>query len=344
MNSPHSIKKGILPLLVKGNQLYFTKFNNKIYKASLPRLINEVQIMVFPMSFKNKFLGKNSFLNKVFRIGPHAFIEDNGMSVVSLKNIIFSKTNNASQSFNNFKGTRPLNIESANGTFFFGEYFSNPSRDRVNIFAYNTLANKWETKYTFHENSIRHIHSIKYDQYRNGYWILSGDENSESALWFTSDFKKLKAFGDWSQNSRAVKIIPTKEFLIVPMDTPYQKNYINYFYPEKNNFKQVIELPGSAFHAEEIGNYYIVSTVVEPSKVNLTNSAEIYICKKDSQNWEMLFSGKRSNLPIKYSHYYRYPELVVIPTNDNSPFLVTYGRSLKKYEAKTLIWDTSLLK
>jgi len=342
MISPHFIHKGILPLQVDGDQLFYTKFSNKIYTSSLPGLENETLVFEFPISVKYRILGKNPFLNKFLRIGPHLLAKVNNDFIVSLRNKIWANINYKTISFNHFKGSRPLNIEFAKDSFYFGEYFSNPERGEVKIFSLNSRDENWKIIYTFPENSIRHIHSIIYDKYRDGFWIQTGDRDSESSLWFTADFKDVQSYGNWSQESRAVKIIPAKDYLIVPMDTPQQKNYINYFYPELNKFQQIAGLMGSAFHAEELEDFYTVSTVVEPSKINRTDLATIYLCKKGTTNWFPIFSAQRSRVPIKLSHYFRYAELVIVPSTSETQYLIAFGRSLKKYESKTLIWDTSM--
>lgn len=343
MTFHHFQYKGILPLLIEGNKLYYSKFNNKIYSSFLPELTKETLITRMPISLYKRIFGKIPLFNKIMRIGPHNLSFAAQTFQISMNHRIITIDNDMYISFSNFEGSRPLNIEYAKGRFYFGEYFSNPGRKVVKIFSCDASKKNWEVAYTFPENSIRHIHSIQYDSFRDGFWILTGDRDQESVLWFTTDFQNLEAHGDWTQKSRAVKIIPTKDYLIVPMDTPQQKNYINYYYPKEKKFEQVAELPGSAFHAEEIGEYYFVSTVVEPSVVNKTDIATIFVCSKNSSNWKELFSAKKNTLPIKYSNYYRYPELVIVPVQGKSKYLVVFGRSLKNFEAKVMVWDTSLL-
>ncbi|MFW6026548.1 MAG: hypothetical protein ACOCRX_09415 [Candidatus Woesearchaeota archaeon] len=340
---PHFIKNKILPLLIEENQLYYTKFNNKVYKSTLPDLEDEIELFTFPVAKKEKIFIKHPITNKILRLGPHSLQKKDNLFVISLRKRIIVIKNNNILFFKNFNGSRPLNISRHNNYFYWGEYFSNPERKEVKIFSLNSDKMIWEPIFTYPENSIRHIHSIVYDNYRNGFWIQTGDKNDESALWFTTDFKDVKPYGNLSQDSRAVKIIPTKNFLVVPTDTPQQRNFINYYYPQDNNLEQIIDLPGSAFHAEETKSYFVVSTVVEPSVINKSKESTIWINNKKDKNWYLLFSAKKNFFPLSYQKYFRYAELAIVPSSNRSKFIVAFGRSLKNYEGKTLIWNTDLL-
>ena len=91
----------------------------------------------------------------------------------------------------------------------------------------------WE----FLPKQIRHIHGCYYDSYRKGVWVLTGDSDKESGLWFTDDFfETLKCIKGNTQNARAVSIIPMRDGLIVPTDSPRQQNYIQFLDFKTNCF------------------------------------------------------------------------------------------------------------
>lgn len=247
-------------------------------------------------------------------------------------------------SVSNFKGSRPLNlyVSPAQDWACFGEYFGNKEREEVHIFD-TTNGTDWKIAYTFSAKSIRHVHGIIDDPYRNGIWVLTGDSNTESALWFTNDrFKTLKKMVTGSQKARAVEIIPIENGLIVPMDSPLEKNYINFFDLETEEFRQLKPLPGSAFHAIKSNGIYFVTTVTEPSEINKTNTANVY-ASLDGENWKCISKFKKDFVPVKYQGITRYSEIIITPGENKSDFIVGYARAVKggnymvKWKKETVI-------
>ena len=75
---------------------------------------------------------------------------------------------------------------------FWGEYFTNFNREPVNIYGSCDQGQTWKVVYTFSKGKINHIHSIIYDRFREGYWVLTGDREDECNIFFTNDeFKNL---------------------------------------------------------------------------------------------------------------------------------------------------------
>src|SRR5215471_1738119 len=77
------------------------------------------------------------------------------------------------------RGTRPLHLAvTPDDHVFWGEYFDNPRRDEVHIYASTDRGSHWDIAYTFPTGEIRHVHNIVYDRWENCFWILTGDEAS----------------------------------------------------------------------------------------------------------------------------------------------------------------------
>src|SRR5690606_32080733 len=130
-----------------------------------------------------------------------------------------------------------------------------------------------------------HVHGLCWDAYRNGIWVLTGDSDTESGLYFTDDeFSSLHKVIGGSQKARAVEVIPTPEGLIIPMDSPLKQNYIHFYDLNKKEFQKLTELPGSAFHAVKSNGIYLISTVTEPSEVNIVNYASVW-ASLDGKAW-----------------------------------------------------------
>ena len=90
------------------------------------------------------------------------------------------------------RGTRPLHITAVpGGAIFWGEYFDNPARDQVHIYASTDDGATWSVAYTFPKGAIRHVHNIVHDPWGDCLWVLTGDYGDECRiLRATCDFRR----------------------------------------------------------------------------------------------------------------------------------------------------------
>lgn len=275
----------------------------------------------------------------ILRTGFHTLIQlpDGAYVGVVRKKIIYCAPDK--QKFTNVftipRGSRPLNLcLTPDGYVFFGEYFSNKNRDEVSVYG-SKNGKDWKIHYNFKAGSVRHIHGIYWDTYRNGMWVLTGDSDSESGLWFTADnFKTLTLEAGNSQQARAVSVIPTPDGLIVPMDSPLEQNYINFYNYRNKTFECLSGLSGSAFYAVKLSSVHIVSTVAEPSEVNSTNTAGLYASLCGSV-WKNIKTYKMK-YPAFLNGIFQYPQISIIPLHNNNTVAI-YGVSVKNIEGKTII-------
>ncbi|MDR5589342.1 hypothetical protein [Christiangramia sp. SM2212] len=324
-------KKGLHPHFIKDDNLILSKGNTVFENKIAEDLI--VAVGKYNSGIIQKFLALTEFGNRIGRLGFHSIQPFNdGLLGIQKGNIVFKKNHsrNFENVFSGFRGSRPLNVFADNKENWacFGEYFGNDKRDEVHV--YDSVDGvSWNKCYTFPKEAIRHVHGIFADPYRKGYWCLTGDSDSESGLWFTSDrFKTLKKVLSGSQKARAVQIIPTKEGIIVPMDSPLERNYIHYIDLEDKIFTKLKSLPGSAFHATLSNNIYFVTTVTEPSDVNITDSAYVF-ASLNGVDWKCISVFKKDFIPIKYQGITRYTEVSITPGSNNSDYIFGYARSVK---------------
>lgn len=329
-------------LLVEGAYYYFAK-GNTIYKTELNNKAVE-KIGRFPVSFFDKLLLQNQLLQRVSRRGVHLLRRlPNGNLIGIIRQAIILKkkgTSDFESVFNITRGSRPLALEvdPQSEHIFFGEYFRNPKRETVHIYGSKNGVD-WKIYYTFPAGRIRHVHRIVYDTYRQGMWVLTGDTDAESGLWFSADnFKTLELVVGGSQKARAVSIIPTAEGLIVPMDSPDQENFIHFFDWNTKKFEVLYKLPGPAFYAQYFPaiKRYFVTTVIEPSKIDISEYPTI-LTSQNGRDWEELTTFSKDLLSSISFHLFRYPEISICPSKHSS-LSFFYCRGIKKYNGKTIIF------
>lgn len=242
------------------------------------------------------------------------------------------------------QGSRPLDLcVYPEGGIYFGEYFSNPRRDAVRVFGSDD-GRRWEPVYAFSSGTVRHVHGIVHDPYREGLWVLTGDDDRESGLWFTGDgFDTLEPVVRGTQKARAVSVIPMEQGLIVPTDSPRIENAIQLLELPEARLTSLCPLPGSAFHAVESAGLYLVSTVAEPSPVNDETGATLF-ASRDGERWRRVDrlppDAMCRTLPFA-KKVFRYPEITLAPGDDETPFVFGFGRSVRRADGRLLRWPRS---
>lgn len=339
--TPTESKRNIAPFFVDDNKVYGLKgkwfghydIESKSFTKHFDWTDNILeQILVyFPL------------IERVLRKGVHTILnaEDGYLFVKRGKIQKRTKEGKLIVSFADFKGSRPLDIcyDPLNEQFLFGEYFSNASRSEpVKVFK-SKNGTSWELAWEFEPGQVRHVHRCVYDEIRKGIWVLTGDTDEESGVWFTDDnFKTLTKVVAGSQKARAVDIVPTQTGLIIPMDSPLEKNYIHFYDLEKENFTKVADLPGSAFHTAKIDGIYLVSTITEPSEINKADYACLF-ASLDGNQWKRIAKLKRDIFPVSLQNYTRYSELMLIKENINDGYIIARPRAIRASK-KMIFWKT----
>ena len=337
LNTHPEIFRNFHPLYQEKSDLLLNKGNSIFqYDIDADQLTFHSQI---PISSKERLFSATPFTIRILRQGIHSLRKGQGYMLAFTRGKLWKcdPLKNWILVFQGFKGSRPLNwAGDGRGNHYFGEYFGNEQREEVKVFG-SSDGSMWEVAWTFPRGSIRHVHGIFWDSFRNGFWVTTGDHDEESAIWFTDDyFKTLEPIIKGSQMSRAVDIIPTPDGLIIPTDTPREKNWIQFY--DMQQLTKVAPLIGSAFHAKYSAGMYFVSTVTEPSVVNPTQGAGLYV-SNDGFSWHQIEYFPKDLFPVQMQKYTRYSEVEVVPSSEDAQFIVAFGRAIQKYDNSMLRWD-----
>lgn len=150
-----------------------------------------------------------------------------------------------------------------NGNILFGEYFSNNDHEEVCVC--EREAGKWNKVYRFPAGSIYHIHGIVVDG--NKIYVMTGDEDKESAIWYTQDnFEHMEMIAGGSQKFRACVAFSYQGGLIYATDTPLEQNYL-YMLQQKNGKwiqEEISKMPGPCIYGNARRDGFYFATSVEP--------------------------------------------------------------------------------
>ena len=224
-------------------------------------------------------------------------------------------------------GSRPLSLSSINNEFIFGEYRSNPERSTIGIYAVHEDKELYKK---IEMTGIRHIHGIYQDPYTNEIWITTGDTDEEAAIYRTnSAFNKLEKLLYGSQQTRAIKLLFTLDYIYFGSDAPNEPNYIYRMHRDTKEVDRLIQVGSSVFHGCKVGEWLFFSTAIEPSNVNTTKYAEVWGSPNGTE-WKCILQFKKDIWPMKY---FQYGQVFFPNGQDNgkdlwvSPFATKYSNT-----------------
>jgi hypothetical protein len=201
------------------------------------------------------------------------------------------------------RGTRPLHFAATpNDHLFWGEYFHNPYRDEVHIYASTDRGAHWEVAHTFPKGCIRHVHSIVYDEWENCLWVLTGDHGPECRILRAScDFKTVDVVLSGSQQARSAALVPTPDALYFSSDTPLETNHV-YRLDRRGDLRQVATLSSSSIYGCRVGDAIFFSTMVEPSALNSCRDVCLH-GSTDGSRWQRQQQWKKDRWPMALFQY-----------------------------------------
>lgn len=208
-------------------------------------------------------------------------------------------------------GSRPLALCAAPSGLYYGEYRNNPERGTIRLFR-SEDGLRWEVVRRFER--IRHIHGVYFDPHANALWVTTGDTDSESALWRSTDgFASLECVLSGSQRSRVVAMLFTEQHVFFGSDAPDEANHLYRYDRRRGTVTQLIDVEGSVFHAGQVDDWLLFSTAVEPSRVNRSRDAVLY-GSPDGERWVTLARHRKDRWHLKYFQYGQ----LILPTGSNA--------------------------
>jgi hypothetical protein len=276
---------------------------------------------------------------RLFRDGFHALaMPASGHILAAVPGAILTLAPGESQfrrSHRVLRGTRPLHLTAIpDGYVFWGEYFDNPNRDEVHIYASGDRGGTWDVAYTFPRGAVRHVHNIVYDQWANCLWVLTGDHGTECRILRVScDFKSVDVVLSGHQQVRAAAFVPTPDGLYFSSDTPLESNHV-YHLDRGGTLAELAPLRSSSIYGCSAGGGIFFSSVVEPSRTNLDQNVWLY-GSRDGFRWRSLAQWRKDFWPMSLFQYGN----AILPDGCNTTeFLALTTVAVRGDDLKTSIW------
>ena len=284
----------------------------KLLRAKLDdsfQLVNWQSVAEYDPGLKRNLSSANALTARLCRDGFHALaVLPSGGIVAAVPGAILSLRPGEAEFRRTHaitRGTRPLHITAVPGaSIYWGEYFDNPARDQVHIYASTDGGETWAIVYTFAKGAIRHIHNIVHDPWENCLWVLTGDHGDECRLLRAAcDLSAVETVLQGKQQARAVAAVPTESGLLFSTDTPLEQNFI-YRLDRAGNLSQLASISSSSICGCHVGSHVFFSTMVEPSEVNRDRSVRIYVADMNQPTlWQPLLSWQKDRWPMRFFQY-----------------------------------------
>lgn len=238
-------------------------------------------VATFCPALRRRLSVLNSLTARLFRDGFHALavLPHGGLVAAVPGAIVTLRPGEADFRITHpiLRGTRPLHITAVpSGTLFWGEYFDNPQRDEVHIYASTDAGATWAVAYTFPKGAIRHVHNLVHDPWGDCLWILTGDYGDECRILRAAcDLSRVETVLQGNQQARAVALVPAEHGLYFSSDTPLESNHI-YRLDRQGDLSRLAPISCSSIYGCRVGGQVFFSTMVEPSQVNPDRNVRIY--------------------------------------------------------------------
>lgn len=297
------------------------------------------RIATFNAPYWRLLTSRANLTSRLVRDGFHALaiLPSNAMVAAVPGAIITRRPNGATFQITHkiIRGTRPLHITAIpNGTVYWGEYFDNPSRDEVHIYASADGGSTWSVAYTFPKGAIRHVHNIVHDPWQKCLWISTGDYGDECRILRAShDLRQIDVVLQGNQQARAVALVPAENGLYFSSDTPLEKNSI-YHLDRTGALSQLAPLTSSSIYGCRVGHHIFFSTMVEPSAANPDRSVRIF-GGRGGQNFLSSLSWKKDRWPLRFFQYGN----AFLPDGENStPYLALTTIAIESEDMLTSLY------
>lgn len=218
-----------------------------------------------------------------------------------------------------------------------GEYNSKTGHGLpVRIFASDDAGAHYRVVHTFAPGDVLHVHNVIFDQQLRHYWILTGDFDNEPGIGkLASDFSHFEWLARGKQQFRAVEMFDFGPFFVYGTDSQLEENRIVRLRKADAAIDTLQAIDGSCIYACRFGSLHVLSTTVEPSSVNKSDHASLWV-SRDGEQWDKVYSVKTDSWhPV----YFQFGSLVLPRGHSDRDSVLLSGQALRGLDGKVIVAD-----
>lgn len=221
-----------------------------------------------------------------------------------------------------------------NDRILWGEYDSRAKRRIVRLFVSNDGGKNYDVARVFETGEILHIHNLVFDPALNKYWLLAGDHWDEPGIGLLdADLKGFEWVVKGKQSYRAVEVFDFGDRLVYGMDSEREPNAVMTLDKATGRVERGAEIDGSCIYACRFGGLYVLSTTVEPSKVNHSRFASIWV-SRDGDRWTRVLQAEKDRWDARY---FQYGSLVLPRGRSDEEQIIFSGQAVRGFDGRVFV-------
>lgn len=211
------------------------------------------------------------------------------------------------------RGSRPLRVCIDRGIVYFGEYRANRERSPVHVWASRDGGATWTPVHRFMR--ARHVHGVFADPHEDALWVTTGDLDREAAIWRTDDgFRAIERVAGGSQQTRAVQLLFTRDYVFYGSDAPAEPNYLYRLRRRDGAIERLQPVEGPVYYGCATGGRLFFSTACEPDTLRRTRDVAVWM-SADGERWRRLAGFRKDRWPARiFQHGH-----VLLPAGPGEP-------------------------
>jgi hypothetical protein len=329
-------------LHLSSNGDYYISRGLSVYKLHEPSQSWQF-VTRLPCAIHRRLAGKIRLAGRLLRHEVRAFIalSDGSMVAANRQGVYHGGPNQTllAASFID-EGGQPLAppmmlSRGPNDRVLFGEYNSKTAHGQpVRLFVSDDRGRSFHVARVFEGGSILHVHNLVFDAKCECYWLLAGDHHHEPGIGRLS--LDLKSF-DWlvkgEQRYRAVEVFDFGDRLIYATDSEREPNGLIVLDKSSGRLERLREFDGSCIYACRFGKHYAMTTTVEPSAVNKSRFATLWL-STNAIDWREAFKAEKDGWnPV----YFQFGSIVLPRGSSRSDTILFSGQALKEIDGTAIL-------
>lgn len=185
-----------------------------------------------------------------------------------------------------------------NGDILFGEYWSNPKREPVSVYRYNSSSSSLEVAFTFAAGEIRHVHSVNWDPYSERVYVACGDVGAESRIIsFKADMSDMQVLVEGDEGARSISLLFDGGNIYFGTDAEFRQNSIRKYSRKTGQLSDIAEVNGPVFYSAPWGEGWLIASTAELCPSQTSPEAILYYLDRSDDSVTRIVSFKKDRLP-----------------------------------------------
>jgi len=215
-----------------------------------------------------------------------------------------------------------------------GEYASALPPKPMRIFVSRDGGRSFQPAMVLERDTIGHVHNVFWDAAAEHYWILAGDHGHHPGIArISADFSRLEWLGKGDQRYRAVHVFDLGDRLLYATDSEVETNRLVSLDKATGRTETLRTFEGSCIYACRFGDLYALTTTVEPSRVNRSRDATLWL-SRDGEEWRCAWRARKDRW---HADYFQFGSIVLPAGASQSETLVFSGQAVRGLDGRTVV-------